>query len=118
MDIGLYLDNPNNLVNGQFLQAPKSQTEISDPNSTESSLDPVSFNLYPNPAIDRVDLTIKGTSAANFKLELHNSEGMRLLIKQPWDGGGLDISKYPNGIYLITLRRDREVYSQKLIIQR
>jgi Zn-dependent metalloprotease len=118
MDIGLYLDNPNNLVNGQFLQAPKSQTEISDPNSTESSLDPVSFNLYPNPAIDRVDLTIKGTSAANFTLELHNSEGMRLLIKQPWDGGGLDISKYPNGIYLITLRRDREVYSQKLIIQR
>ncbi len=115
MDIGLYLDNPNYLINGQFLMAPKPQT---DNTSTEAPLDPVSLNLYPNPTTDRVDLSIKGTSAENFTLELYNSEGMLLLVKQPWDGRGLDVSNYANGIYLITLRRDRELYSQKLIIQR
>lgn len=118
MDIGLYLDNPNYLVNGQFLMAPKPQTDNSDTTSTAASLDPVSLNLYPNPATDWVDLSIKGTGAENFTLELYNSEGMRLLIKQPWDGRGLDVSKFTNGVYLITLRKDREVYSQKLIIQR
>lgn len=117
MDIGLYLENTNYLANAQFLQAPKPQTDNS-PSSAEASLDPVTLKLYPNPATDMVDLTLKGTSIDNFTLELYNSEGMRLLIKQPWDGRGLDISNYANGIYLITLRRDREVYSEKLVIQR
>lgn len=115
LDIDMTIQKSNNMF---LMSEAAEKQEAPAPSSAEASLDPVSLNLYPNPATDLVDLSIKGTSADNFTLELYNSEGMRLLIQQPWDGRALDVSKYPNGIYVLTLRRDREIYSQKLIIQR
>ncbi|MFM6975844.1 MAG: M4 family metallopeptidase, partial [Sphingobacteriaceae bacterium] len=89
-----------------------------DQPADQVEMQPVSLSLYPNPASNLVDLSIKGTTTDNFTLELYDSSGNRLLVKQPWDGRSLDISRYPDGLYLITLKRDREVYTQKLLIQR
>jgi hypothetical protein len=87
------------------------------PSDDQSNVEPVSLTVYPNPANNWVDLSLKGTIADNFTLEIYNADGMRLLLK-PWDGRSIDVSSYPPGLYLITLKRDREIYSQKLMIQR
>ena len=87
------------------------------PSDDQSNVEPVSLTVYPNPANNWVDLSLKGAIADNFTLEIYNADGMRLLLK-PWDGRSIDVSSYPPGLYLITLKRDREIYSQKLMIQR
>ncbi len=87
------------------------------PSDDQLNIESVNLTIYPNPASNWVDLSLKGTTADNFTLEIHNSDGMRLLLK-PWDGRSIDVSAYPPGLYLISLKRDREMYSQKLMIQR
>ncbi|MFM6953642.1 MAG: T9SS type A sorting domain-containing protein [Sphingobacteriaceae bacterium] len=89
-------------------------------NDQESAMNQpaASLSLYPNPANDWVDISMKGISTDNFTLEVYNADGMRMLLQQPWDGRGIDVSKFPTGIYILSLKRDREIYTQKLMIQR
>lgn len=100
------------------MKAPTDNISEPSPTSATASYEPVSLNVYPNPANDWVDISVKGTTTDNFTLVVYSAEGMRMLVQQPWNGRGLDVSKFPNGVYIINLQRDRELYTQKLMIQR
>ncbi|MFM6954595.1 MAG: T9SS type A sorting domain-containing protein [Sphingobacteriaceae bacterium] len=74
--------------------------------------------IYPNPASSSVEIQLKLDDKKGYVLEIYNQMGIRILQKNPWEGGPLDISRFEKGIYLVILKRDREAYSQKLIIDR
>lgn len=89
--------------------APKSAAEISESGN---------LIIYPNPASGQISLSLKeGISTDRFILEMYNAEGL-LVIKQAWSGGSLDVSRYAAGMYIINLKRDGELYSQKLLIEK
>lgn len=75
------------------------------------------LTLSPNPANRWVDIRLDVADLNGFNLELYDAMGMRLLLHE-WRGDALDVSKYPPGVYLLTLRRDKETYQQKLMIER
>ena len=75
------------------------------------------LSVYPNPASRSIEITLHVADNKGFTLELFDNLGMRLLY-QEWKSGTLDVSPYPSGVYLLTLRRDKESHTQKLLIQR
>lgn len=85
--------------------------------SKEISPNPV-LSLYPNPAASLVHITLNGPDQNGFTLSLYSLNTMHLISETRWNGNSLDISPYPNGLYLLVLKRRGETYSQRLLINR
>lgn len=83
-------------------------TQISNQNS---------LSLFPNPASTQIEIKLDVMDNRGFMLELYNDQGLRL-VQLKWDSPYLDLSRYPSGMYVLCLRRDQEVYYQKLLIDR
>lgn len=82
--------------------------------------EPVSRTIVevsPNPAKDWVDIRINLPDKTGFILELYNENGLRIL-SNIWDGNGLNISSLSYGIYILCLKRNKEVYTAKMIVDR
>ena len=76
------------------------------------------LNLLPNPASEKVELNFPSKpSLKNATLEVYDSRGT-LLIQRKWDQQKLDVAQFPAGIYIVTLRKGKQFYSQKLIVNR
>ncbi len=75
------------------------------------------ISLFPNPAKDFVEIKMDEPKFMNYKLELLDLEGRRLLL-QEWTGEKIDLSPFRSGIYLLKLSRDQETYSEKLLIKK
>ncbi len=92
--------------------------------STASITNRTLFRLFPNPAGDQVTLDITAPVGGDIQVEVYNQYGQRLRTEayglqanqQVLDI--LDTSQLPDGLYFITLRREQEVISRKLMIQR
>ncbi|MBK6995562.1 MAG: T9SS type A sorting domain-containing protein [Lewinellaceae bacterium] len=67
--------------------------------------------VYPNPASTHITIGILPYS--NFTLEMRNTLG-ELVLRSP-NINTLDISKYPNGIYIIKVMTGYKTYSVQLI---
>ncbi|MCE7067976.1 T9SS type A sorting domain-containing protein [Dyadobacter sp. CY326] len=73
--------------------------------------------IYPNPAASTV--RFKSTKPlVGFNLEVVDQTGLSCLKLQHRTDETLDISKLPNGIYIVRFTKGKESYSQKLIVQR
>lgn len=86
-------------------------------NSEEITFRDALLTISPNPAADRVEIKLKVPDSKGFYLELYDKSGNRLVQKE-WRTEPLDISRLAEGLYIICLRRNKEVYSQKLLIDR
>jgi len=76
------------------------------------------FKLYPNPAKGEVYIEVKKLETACL-LDLIDINGrvLRSTVLEAYTGlNSIDISSYPQGIYLIRLTQDNVVSTQKLII--
>ena len=77
--------------------------------------------LFPNPAGQEVEITIPELSASasldGFTLLVFDQKGVKLM-ERGWDKGKLDVSGFVSGNYIVSLRKDRQLYSQKLVVIR
>ena len=67
--------------------------------------DEVSINIFPNPAADRIVVSLKGATAAEYTGVLTNTAG-QVLMQVPLSKTEtqLNISQYPAGLYFFVLR--------------
>ena len=80
-----------------------------------NSLELQEFNIYPNPAKDQVNVTIKDNTET--KIEIYSILGNRVLIKKINESMALDISSLNSGLYLFKLIQNNMVTTKKLIVQ-
>lgn len=73
------------------------------------------FKVWPNPASNRVQFTLKSDEYGTF--EIFNATG-KLMRTQDSDKGMLDISSFQNGVYFIKATVQNDTYSTRLIIAR
>ncbi|NCQ12435.1 MAG: T9SS type A sorting domain-containing protein, partial [Bacteroidetes bacterium] len=87
-------------------------------NNTSNS---VALNLYPNPADDKIKISIKTTVAANFKLQIFSSTGLliRTLSDSYFAAGdnnlSLDTKDLAAGLYYISLQSESFKIVRKFI---
>ena len=63
--------------------------------------------VYPNPAKDVISVEINTTDPGNMQVEVLNMLGQKLYTATVTDNSAqLDVSQYPNGIYLVICYRD------------
>jgi hypothetical protein len=85
----------------------------------EQSSKNISFNLYPNPATDVVNLNIDNIDNAELTLTIYNVIG-KLIRSEivPQNQRQINVSDLNSGIYLVTLESKGLIKNQSLIIQR
>ncbi len=74
------------------------------------------FNIYPNPTSNQINLVFQ--KSENRTIQLLNLLGEEVLaIKSNKNNLKFDVSSYPKGIYLVTVKTNQERTSKKIIIQ-
>ncbi|WAC14541.1 T9SS type A sorting domain-containing protein [Dyadobacter pollutisoli] len=85
---------------------------------TPTALAIKNLKVYPNPASQQVQIELPETPGKEgFMLEVSNMKG-QCMLSQKWNGEKLNVSQFQSGIYIVTLRKDRQYYSQKLVVKR
>ena len=93
---------------------------------TGSVMVPASFNIYPNPAADILDIVLNTNTAGSFSTELYNTNGEMAysyrteILKPGQTVVSLSLNQLPEGLYFFILRSGIDntvVFSQKLIIR-
>lgn len=73
------------------------------------------ITLYPNPAKDMVKVNLgEGFNSNKVNITLTNVSGQKV-AKMAYDANGLDVSKLPAGIYLLTATDGNKTITKKLI---
>jgi len=83
------------------------------------------ISLYPNPAVDQINLDINLKSSKEVKVDLYDAAGQLIkanLINQRFPKGVynavIDISSLNSGVYNIMIKKDNDITSKKLIVMK
>ncbi|HTL82089.1 MAG TPA: T9SS type A sorting domain-containing protein [Bacteroidia bacterium] len=80
---------------------------------TENDLNGNSFGVFPNPSNGK--FTLNGIEN-NSRVEIYNSTGQLIFSEDNFkQGERIDISDQPDGIYLIKIKTDNKILSQKIV---
>jgi len=74
------------------------------------------ITIYPNPANDRIFLSIPVDFNKEFVVEIYNTAGRKVFGKYGYIEH-IDVSNYPAGIYFIHVKMDRIIMKDKIVIQ-
>jgi len=100
-----------------FLRGMESGVSVSENNSLSQTLD-----VFPNPTQKHVQLVIKGTAAADLKIEVINIIG-NLIEQRAVDYAGVnavydfDCSDWATGTYLMEVRSEEGVEVRKIVVE-
>ena len=72
----------------------------------------IDFKVYPNPSITGI---FKLNTSSKMNISIYNTLGMHIFDKLILTNDVLDLSKFPKGIYIIKVKNEAEIFSQKLI---
>ena len=72
----------------------------------------IDFKVYPNPSITGI---FKLNISSKMNISIYNTLGMHIFDKLILTNDVLDLSKFPKGIYIIKVKNEAEIFSQKLI---
>lgn len=76
------------------------------------------LKIFPNPAINFVNIEIPQNLKDNLNLEIYDAMGKRVSNKSMTAGAaGIDISSLSSGVYIMTARTGKEIYRSKLIVE-
>ncbi len=89
--------------------------------ATEPTLSGLVFVAYPNPTTGMVTVSMTGSDAIASTVQLLNTAG-QLIREQTFTPTNqirtqFDLTGYPPGLYLITLRREDKVWTQKILLR-
>ena len=95
---------------------------IGFPTGTEDLNDNIALLAFPNPASDLVTVNVGLTSPSAIDIEIINLEGKRVqhdsFESRQVGSVVLNISNIPNGVYILNVRSDEGMKSQKIIVQK
>ena len=86
---------------------------IDQPTGIESIYASSGLSFYPNPASDQLFVDVEG----EVELSILNTSGEVLKNETVLDNGSIDISSLNSGIYIVRMKSDGIVYTDKLIKQ-
>ena len=113
----IYVDDSTEPNLGTWTIDGNSNFVETDPECATLSVDSIKalvFDLYPNPATDRITIASKSDNAS---IEIYNITGKRVLFKDLNLGENiLNVSQLKTGVYLARLVSDSNVETKKLII--
>lgn len=117
MDILLKFQGVNRQGNNLYLDNIMVYQGANEPiNVTSHQLD--QFSVYPNPASEVIVLDASKLSHANYSIEVLNSVGKLIHHFETKNTlTSLDISGWAKGIYLISIKSDLGIKSERIIIQ-
>jgi hypothetical protein len=78
------------------------------------------FTIFPNPAQSRIFVKMADANAEIYYLKIIDAVGrVKLMLPQPQIAGGVDISRYPAGTYVvqITDMKTKTVSTRKFVKQ-
>lgn len=82
------------------------------------ALAPQRFALSPNPAHNRVELTVPDLAADSYLVTLHSQNGRKIsAFRASEQTVSLDVSHLPAGLYLITVKADGWSATQRLVVE-
>jgi endonuclease I len=80
-----------------------------------NSLELQEFKIYPNPAKDQVNVSMKVNT--DTRIEIYNILGIRVFTKIINESTALDISSLKSGLYLFKIIQNDSVTTKKLIVE-
>lgn len=105
-------------TNGYVVGNGKTLIKYGELSSTGNEIiETLKFDVFPNPATDKVEIKSSEFSTQNCQIELHDLNG-KTLIKREIIGHEkveMDVSKLANGVYFCTIRTDKKSSTKKLI---
>lgn len=78
------------------------------------------FNMYPNPTSGELNIELKYMVGPNIEILIYDNMGSNIFRKTYLNQNSkitMDVSKFVSGIYLITVRNGKKLYTRKLIIK-
>ncbi len=76
------------------------------------------LNIFPNPVKDNNDV-LNIVAGGRVEITIHNTLGALMKeINAPSDRHTLDVSSFPSGVYIVTVRQDGDTVTRKIIIAR
>jgi len=97
----------NNIAANQAITIQEGNGVLSVDNS-----EVIDFKVYPNPSITGI---FKLNISSKMNISIYNTLGMHIFDKLILTNDVLDLSKFPKGIYIIKVKNEAEIFSQKLI---
>jgi len=81
---------------------------------------PSNFSFYPNPTANHITIENPSPTPKTFTLSLTNIQGQLLLSEKVEidKTHTIDLSKFTNGIYFLSLQNDKENFVSKVMVQR
>ncbi len=112
---------PNAAEPGNYFLEIRGAGECGNVVSTRDLSQELSISLFPNPAIDRVELQIEALNAGRYQLRIFNALGKQLSqrpldILQGRNTIALDVNNLPKGIYLINISQGDRATTRRLVI--
>jgi hypothetical protein len=104
-----FLDEPL-VLDGTILE--NTVYEFNNTTLSLSQFGNLEFQLYPNPAVDIVNIK---TNLSYFKLEVFNLLGQKLISSS--NQKQIDVSSFSKGIYLFKISSNKEVVTKKIVIE-
>ena len=96
---------------------------VSPPDVNAAALLTESLEIFPNPALDIIQIKIKDGSTTNKEISILDYSG-KVVFTQTYDAGlsliGIDLSDYrlTSGLYLVQMRSGEKTQSKKLVLLR
>ena len=81
-------------------------------NTIESSTDQPLFSIYPNPLHNKINIS---TDYTKYTLEFRSLDNKLLITTTESQDAKVDVSMFPKGVYIIVIKTDKAVLSQKII---
>lgn len=88
-----------------------------DETSIKHSYDNLSFNVYPIPTIDRVTVEIDNPENRRLSLEIYSNTGSLVYSEQTVNGNTINLSEFPVGVYILSIRGEGVYQTRKIILQ-
>ncbi len=75
--------------------------------------------VYPNPANEKITVDLSNSNTTTATIKLMNIVGETMLVEQTNDTKHqLDLSSFPNGVYLIQIQSNNSTSTNRIVVQR
>ena len=88
-----------------------------DETSVDQVNNPLSFNVYPVPAFDKVTVEIDNPENRELILEIYTNTGTLVHSENTFNGNTIDLSAFADGMYFLTVRGESVYGTRKIIVK-
>ncbi|HQI69613.1 MAG TPA: T9SS type A sorting domain-containing protein, partial [Bacteroidales bacterium] len=81
--------------------------------SVDNNLTPEEIIIRPNPVYDRFLVNLP--SEKNYYVKIFDMNGL-LMLEEPYSSKGIDVRKFPSGVYMATFLNEKSIFRKKIIV--